>query len=390
MYRILLLVLDGVGVGALPDAAGYGDSGSNSLANTAAAVGGLSLPTLASLGLGNITTIQGVPPRNQTQGCWGRMAELSHGKDSIAGHWEIAGIYSAHPQPTYPHGFPAEVIAAFTTAIGVGGILGNRPASGTVIIEELGPLHLTTGWPIVYTSADSVFQIAAHEDIVPLATLYQWCTTARKILQGPHAVGRVIARPFSGNPGSFLRTPHRHDWALSPPHPNLLDRVLEAGHEVVAVGKINDLFNGESITRALPAHTNAEALRAAREVFPTVASGLIFVNCIEFDQIYGHRNDPQGYAQALEAVDAVLPVILATLRATDILMIVGDHGVDPTTPSTDHSREYVPLLVTGPCIRHSHSLGTRSTFADAGQTIASLLNTLPLACGASFASELSP
>lgn len=390
MHRVILLVLDGVGVGALPDATDYGDSSSNSLANTAAAVGGLSLPTLTSLGLGNITPIHGVPPYSETKGCWGRMAELSRGKDSIIGHWEIAGIYSAHPQPTYPHGFPPEIIAAFTTAIGVSGILGNRPASGTVIIEELGPLHLTTGWPIVYTSADSVFQIATHEDIIPLDRLYQWCATARKILQGPHAVGRVIARPFVGKPGSFLRTPHRHDWSLSPPHPNLLDRVLEAGHEVVAIGKINDLFNGESITRAIPAHTNAEALRATQEVLPTVTSGLIFVNCIEFDQIYGHRNDPQGYAQALEAVDAALPAILTTLHDSDLLMIVGDHGVDPTTPSTDHTREYVPLLVSGPRVRHNHSLGTRSTFADAGQTITSLLNTPPLTFGTSFASELSP
>ncbi|MCL4509293.1 MAG: phosphopentomutase [Chloroflexi bacterium] len=388
MRRVVLLVLDGVGVGALPDAAEYGDEGSNSLANTATAVGGLTLPFLESLGLGNIVPILGVAATSSARGCWSKMSEMSRGKDSVVGHWELAGIYSPRPQPVYPRGFPPNIIQEFVRVSGIGGVLGNKPASGTVIIEELGGEHVRTRWPIVYTSADSVFQIAAHEEIVPLPTLYRWCELARRLLRGEHAVGRVIARPFTGQPGSFRRTANRHDWALPPPHPNLLDSVGRAGLEVVAVGKINDLFSGEGITKAIPAHDNTEALDGAEQAIRTMGTGLLFVNCIEFDQVFGHRNDAAGYARALARVDERLPVLFELLAEDDVLMIVGDHGVDPTTPSTDHSREFSPLLVAGPRVYRGRSLGVRSSFADAGQTVTQLLKTAPLALGRGFAAEI--
>ncbi|HEV7214139.1 MAG TPA: phosphopentomutase, partial [Chloroflexota bacterium] len=320
-------------------------------------------------------------------GAFGKLAERSHGKDTVIGHWELAGVYSARPQPTYPEGFPTAVIGPFTAAIGRGE-LGNRPASGTEIIQELGAEHLRTGRPIVYTSADSVFQLAAHTDVVALDELYRWCAIARDLLRGEHAVGRVIARPFSGVPGAFVRTADRRDWALLPPTPTLLDHVQQAGLDVVAVGKIEDIFSGRGITHSEHTHTNTDAIEATLRFLSTMGAGLFFVNLIECDMIYGHRNDPRGYGDALEAFDRRLPELLAALRENDVLMIVGDHGVDPTTPGTDHTREDVPLLVAGPCIRQNVRLGTRPTFADAGQTAADLLNVAPLELGTSFAVQV--
>lgn len=386
--RVILLVLDGVGIGALPDAAEFGDPPTcNSLANTARAVGGLRLPNLGALGLGNIAPIPGVPPAVQPAGGYGKMAERSRGKDTVIGHWELAGVISPRPQPTYPHGFPPEVIDPFCRAIGRG-VLGNRPASGTAIIQELGTEHLRTGEPIVYTSADSVFQVAAHTDVVPLAELYRWCEIARGQLQGAHAVGRVIARPFAGPPGAFVRTPDRRDWALPPPEQTLLDNVQAAGLTVAAVGKIEDIFSGRGITLSNHTHTNMEAVGATVDFLGQVGAGLLFVNLVENDMIYGHRNDPRGYAAALEAFDARLPDLRASMRSDDVLLIVGDHGVDPTTPGSDHSREYVPLLVAAERVRVVN-LGTRATFADAGQTAAALLGVPPLAAGESFAAAIA-
>jgi len=384
---VILLVLDGVGIGALPDAADYGDAGSNSIANTARAVGGLRLPEMGRLGLGNVAEIAGVPAIMHAEGAFGKMAELSRGKDTVVGHWELAGIYSPRPQPAYPNGFPPEVIRAFASQIGRD-ILGNCVASGTEIIKELGAEHLRTGRPIVYTSADSVLQIAAHTEVVPLALLYRWCAVARALLTGNHAVGRVIARPFTGPPGAFVRTADRRDWALLPPGPTLLDRVRSAGLEVAAIGKIEDIFSGQGVTSSRHAHTNREAVDATLGYLRTVEAGLLFANLIECDMIYGHRNDPPGYAGALERFDQRLPELRVAMRPDDVLLIVGDHGVDPTSPGTDHTREYVPLLVAGERIRPNTNLGTRDTFADAGQTAADLLGVEPLELGTSFAGEL--
>jgi phosphopentomutase len=385
--RVILLVLDGVGIGAAADAAAYGDEGSNSLANTARAVGGLRLPNLGAMGLGNICAIPGVGPVPDATGAFGKMAERSRGKDTVVGHWELAGIYSPQPQPTYPQGFPPAVIGPFTAAIGRE-VLGNRTASGTEIIQELGAEHLRTGRPIVYTSADSVFQLAAHTAVVSLDELYRWCAIARDVLRGEHAVGRVIARPFTGDPGAFARTADRRDWALLPPSPTLLDYVQQAGLAVAAVGKIEDIFSHRGITSSMHCHTNMESVDATLHYLGTMGPGLLFVNLIECDMIYGHRNDPRGYANALEAFDRRLPELLAAMRADDVMMIVGDHGVDPTTPGTDHTREDVPLLVAGHRLRPNVNLGTRPTFADAGQTAASLLGVAPLGLGTSFAGEI--
>lgn len=385
--RVILLVLDGVGVGAAVDAEAYGDEGSNSLANTARAVGGLCLPNLGAMGLGNICEVEGVSPVAAATGAFGTMAERSRGKDTVIGHWELAGIYSPQPLPTYPQGFPPDVIEEFSSAIGRG-ILGNRPASGTAIIQDLGVAHLRTGRPIVYTSADSVFQLAVHTDVVPLDELYRWCTIARELLQDPHAVGRVIARPFKGVPGAFVRTADRRGWTLPPPGPTLLDNVQQAGLDVAAVGKIEDIFSQRGITSSRHTHTNRESVDATLHYLSTMGAGLLFVNLIECDMLYGHRNDPRGYADALEAFDGRLPEILTAMRPDDVLMIVGDHGVDPTTPGTDHSREDVPLLVAGRRVRRNVNLDKRSSFADSGQTAASLLGVAPLALGTSFAVEI--
>ncbi len=365
--RVLLLVLDGVGAGALPDADLYGDAGSCTLGNLALAVGGLDLPRLGLLGLGNIIPIKGVPPVARPCAAWGKMGMQAAGKDTTSGHWELMGVILKNPFPVYPRGFPPEIIEPFEARIGRR-VLGNKPASGTEILEELGPLHLATGCPIVYTSADSVFQVAAHEEVIPVPELYRICKIARELLTGEHAVGRVIARPFVGEPGNFKRTPRRHDFSLPPPRPTLLDRLQEAGFQVITVGKVADIFAGRGITRSVPAGGNAEICAMTLRAFRELEQGLVFATLVDFDTLYGHRNDVEGFARALKEFDALLPDFLDLLRPGDLLVITADHGCDPTTPSTDHSREYVPLLVAGPAVKPV-ALGTRATLADLGATL---------------------
>jgi phosphopentomutase len=380
--RVLVIVLDSCGVGALPDAGRYGDEGAATLPHTAAACGGLALPALQRLGLGRIAAIPGVPPEPSPAGAFGKMAERSAGKDSTTGHWELMGIVLDRPFPTYAQGFPAEVIEPFESRIGYR-VLGNRPASGTEIIKELGEEHLRTGRPIVYTSADSVFQIAAHEARTPVDELYRYCRIAREILTGPHAVGRVIARPFVGEPGAFVRTDRRRDFSLPPPAPTVLDRVHAAGLPVVAIGKINDLFAGRGITDAVHTHDDLDGMRATLRAMEATRDGLIFTNLVDLDTLFGHRNNPQGYGRDLEQIDAELAKVVARLGTNDLLMITADHGNDPTTPSTDHSREYVPLLVAGARVRGGVDLGIRQTFADVGATVAQALGVEPPRVGTS-------
>ncbi|WP_347487524.1 phosphopentomutase [Desulfoscipio sp. XC116] len=369
--KVIIIVLDSVGVGELPDAGHYGDSGSNTLGNCSRAVGGLKMPNLEQMGLGRLTEIQGVPPADNPTACYGKMTELSPGKDTTTGHWEIAGIVLDRPFPVFPGGFPPEIIEPFKQNIGRD-ILGNKAASGTAIIDELGAIHMQTGSPIIYTSADSVFQIAAHEEVVPLEELYRMCRTARELLTGKYAVGRVIARPFIGSPGSFKRTANRHDYSLIPPRPTVLNLLLDNGLTVAAVGKIKDIFAGQGISSS--AHTNSnmdgvdKTLALMREDF----SGVIFTNLVDFDQLYGHRNDPRGYAGALEEFDRRVPEIMRALRPADVLILTADHGCDPTTASTDHSREYVPLLVAGPGIKKGVDLGIRAGFSDVAASVARL------------------
>lgn len=386
MARVCLLILDGVGVGEAPDAADYGDQGANSVANTAAAVGGLRLPELERMGFGNIVSAQGVASVTQPTAAWGRMRERSPGKDTTTGHWEISGVILDKPFPVYPSGFPSVVINAFSAAVGRP-VLGNKPASGTAIIEELGPEHLRTGYPIVYTSADSVFQIAAHESVIPVPELYRYCEIARELLQGEHGVGRVIARPFTGSPGAFVRTADRRDFSLPPPRPTVLDTLVAAGWPVYAVGKICDIFAHRGITESFPAHTNEESVDATVQCLRRKTEGLIFANLIEFDMLWGHRNDPRGYARALEQFDARLPEIVAALTPRDLLIITADHGVDPTTPGTDHTRELVPLIAYRPGMIGS-DLGTRDTFADVAATIAEVFGVPGPPVGTSFLSRL--
>jgi len=391
--RVILLVLDSVGMGQMPDAHLYGDAGSDTLRNTARAVGGLNLPYLASLGLGNLAEalgepILGVRPVSLPLAAYGRMAEKSQGKDTTTGHWEIAGIIMDNPFPTYPHGFPPEVISPFEKAIGTR-ILGNKPASGTEIIEELGEEHVRTGYPIVYTSADSVFQIAAHEDVIPVPRLYEICGIARSILTGEHGVGRVIARPFAGAKGSFQRTERRKDFSMMPPRKTLLDYVKDAGMDVIGVGKIEDIFAFQGLTQSDHTGNNKETMESVTEfVRKEDESGLIIANVIDFDMLWGHRNNPQGYARALEDVDDMIRNLAECLKKGDVLAITADHGCDPTTPSTDHSREYVPVLVYGRLIKPGVFLGTRSTFADLGKTVVDLLGIDTDLAGTSFKSEI--
>ncbi|HHX50697.1 MAG TPA: phosphopentomutase [Clostridia bacterium] len=385
--RVICIVLDSLGIGEMPDAAKYGDQGSNTLANMAKAVNGLFIPNLARLGLGNLTRTEGVDPLKDPAGAYGKMGQLSPGKDTTTGHWEIAGIILDRPFPTYPEGFPLEIIEPFQRVIGRR-ILGNKVASGTVIIEELGKEHLLTGKPIVYTSADSVFQIAAHEQVIPVEELYLICRQARDLLQGDHGVGRVIARPFIGQLGNFQRTANRHDFSLKPPHPTLLNFIQQAGYPVISVGKISDIFAGEGITGAFPIKDNNDGIMKTLEAMEKYQSGLIFVNLVDFDSKYGHRNDPQGYAKALEQFDTQLPLFLSSLQDTDVLVITADHGCDPTTPSTDHSREYVPLLVTGARVKKGIDLGVRRSFSDLGKTISDLLGIASNLPGESMLSVL--
>ena len=388
LERAIVIVLDGVGVGQAPDAGAYGDSSANCLTNCARAVGGLHLPTFEAMGLGNITPIEGTPPIGTALGVYGRLEEASAGKDSTTGHWELMGVTLKRALPTYPNGFPAPLVAEFERAIGRG-TLGNKAASGTVIIEELGQEHLRTGMPILYTSADSVFQLAAHEEVIPLPELYRMCEIARGLLTGDNAVGRVIARPFIGRPGSFIRTPHRRDFSLDPPAPTLLDRLKETGYTVSGIGKIEDLFAERGLTRSNHTGTNQAGMEAAEAEAATKFSGLLFVNLVDCDQLYGHRRDPHGYAAALEVVDAWLPKLISGLGPGDALFITGDHGTDPTFRGTDHTREAVPLLGVGPAISRSNvNLGARRSFADLGATLAEAFGVAKLPSGTSFAAEI--
>ena len=365
LRRVILIVLDGCGVGALPDAAEYGGASellSATLPHVADAVGGLRLPTLQRLGLGNVAAITGVAPEPTAPGGWGKLTEASAGKDSVTGHWELMGITTKTPFPTYPNGFPPALIAGFEAKIGRG-TLGNRASSGTAILTQLGEEHVRTGKPIVYTSADSVFQVAAHKSIVPLETLYAMCETAREMLVAPHNVQRVIARPFTGDsPANFTRTEHRRDYPLPPPVPNFLSALADAGKTAHAIGVVADLFPAAYFSRAERTQSNPACLAAILDALRNGREDFVFANCEDFDMLYGHRNDPHGFARALEAFDAALASILETLRPDDLLILTADHGNDPTTASTDHSREYVPLLVSGGGI--SGDLGTRLTFAD--------------------------
>jgi phosphopentomutase len=385
--RVILIVLDSVGCGDAPDAAAYGDAGSNTLANTARAVGGLHLPHLGRLGLGNLTDIQGVPPTDSPLGAFGRLTAISAGKDTTTGHWELAGLPVLRPFPTYPHGFPAGLMAEFEQRIGRQ-TLGNYPASGTVIIQQLGEQHVRTGWPIVYTSADSVFQVAAHEAVIPLDELYRICQVARALLTGDHAVGRVIARPFVGEPGHFTRTEHRKDFSLAPERDTILDVLKSAGQPVMGVGKIEDIFANRGLTHSRHATNNRDCVSALTGFLAASTQGLIFANLVDFDMLYGHRNDPAGYARALEEFDRQLPGIEAALRQGDILMLTADHGNDPTDASTDHSRERVPLLAVGPAVRPGANLGTRASFADVAATIAGWLAVTWGGAGQSFLPEM--
>ena len=383
--RAAIIVLDGLGIGPAPDTDAYGDGSSDTLGNVARAVGGLHLPNLEALGLGCCAPIPGIAATDAPRAAYGICQPKSAGKDSTTGHWEICGQLIERAFPTYPGGFPAEVIDEFARLTGRG-VLANRAASGTAILDEFGAEHQRTGKWIVYTSADSVFQVAAHEDTVPLDELYHACELARAMLHGEHGVSRVIARPFTGEPGAWKRTPRRKDYSLAPPGPTLLDELAARGVPRIGVGKVDDLFAGRGITSEHTA-TNADAYRLITDALETLPEGLIFANVIEFDQSWGHRNDVAGFHRGLEELDAALPGLLEPVRAGDIVIFTADHGNDPTTPSTDHAREVVPLLVTGPRIRPA-ALGRRRTFADIGQTVAEFLGAAPLAAGDSFLHEV--
>lgn len=379
--RAIILVLDGVGIGEAPDAGTYGDSGSNTLGNVARAVGGLHLPSLASYGLGNIDSLVGLPPVQDSRGAWGKMNPASAGKDSTAGHWEIAGLHLRIPFPTYPGGFPAEVIDEFSQRTGRA-VIGNTVGSGTAMIEAHGDAHIATGSWIVYTSADSVFQIAAHESIVPLDELYAACDAARRMLVRPHDVSRVIARPFTGESGQFARTANRRDYSIEPPGETLLDALASAGVAREGVGKIDDLFARRSIAASHTA-SNAEGIELIRSWLDSGQNGLLFANLVDFDQLYGHRNDVAGFYNSLREFDFALPTLVSALHEDDLLFITADHGNDPTTESTDHARESVPLLAIGPSVVPA-DLGTRSTFSDLGATVGDWLGVSFRGAGRTF------
>jgi phosphopentomutase len=365
--RACVIVLDAVGAGELPDAADYGDEGSDTLGNVAKAVGGLDLPNLEAFGLGNVKQLEGCPPQPGAPAIAGRLFERSKGKDTTAGHWELMGVVTGQPFPTYPHGFPFEIIDHFSHRTGRG-VLGNTPASGTEIIDELGEEHQQTGKWIVYTSGDSVFQLAAHVETIPLAELYRACEVAREILTGKHAVGRVIARPFEGEPGNYVRTADRHDWSLKPRQPNYLSLIREAGHAVHGVGKIRDIFAGVDIDESHPTRSNVEGITQTERLLKELDDGLIFVNLVETDMLWGHRNDPVNFHRCLQDFDRRLPDLLGALRDRDLLILTSDHGCDPTTPSTDHSREHALLLayVEG---RNARGAIHEGEFADVGATV---------------------
>jgi phosphopentomutase len=386
--RVIWIVLDSVGIGALPDAAEYGDVGRNTLGHVAESRP-LKLDNLVRLGLANIAPLDHLAPPAHPDGCYGKGATHSPGKDTTTGHWEMAGIWLAQAFPTYPHGFPPEIIQAFESAIGRN-TLGNKPASGTEIIKELGEEHMRTGFPIVYTSGDSVFQIATHEEIIPIAELYRMCEIARKILDGPNRVGRVIARPFTGTPGNFRRTAGRHDYAVPPPRPMLLDVLGDRGVPVFGVGKIHDIYNGRGVDQYIMTNSNLDGMEKLTQELTKQERGLIFCNLVDFDMLYGHRKDVEGFARSLEEFDVALGELLPLLRPRDLLMLTADHGCDPDPrwPTTDHSREYVPIVTFSPGGKRGVALGVRDTLADMGQTIAQNFGgTIPH--GTSFLSLLS-
>ena len=390
--RIILIVLDSVGIGAAPDAHLYGDEGSDTLGNIAKHVADFCLPAMNDLGLHMLNesyrnSCSSLPDRENLKGSYGILKEKSVGKDTTTGHWELSGIVLSQPFPVYPDGFPDSIMQAFSRAIGRGTI-GNYAASGTEIIEILGKEHMDTGKLIVYTSADSVFQIAAHEEVVPLETLYEYSRIARQLLVGEHAVSRVIARPFLGSPGSFYRTPNRRDFSLNPPGDTILDHFERAGHSVLGIGKISDIFNGKGVTESIKTKGNAEGIAKTVEAIRNRSNGLIFTNLIDFDMLYGHRNNPEGYAQALWEFAENLPIIMDAMADDDILMVTADHGCDPTNTSTDHTREFVPLLVYGKRVTAGIDLGVRQSFADVAATIAEIFSLEPPKWGSSFLDRL--
>ncbi len=386
--RVTILVLDSAGIGEMPDAKAYGDQGANTIGNTARVAGGLALPNLARLGLSRIGPVLGVDPADHPRASYGKMAEASPGKDTTTGHWEMAGVILAKPLPLYPSGFPKEILDEFRRQTGLE-VLGNRPASGTEIIQELGDEHVRTGKPIVYTSADSVFQIAAHEEVIPLPRLYELSQTARRILD-PHGTARVIARPFTGKSGAYIRTKNRRDFSLPPPSETVLDRLAAAKVPVIGVGKIRDIYDGKGITDSVHAKDNMSIADATLDLLGSQRKGVVFSNFVDFDMLWGHRNDAKGYAVGLEAFDARLGTILEKLDERDLLLITADHGCDPTDVSTDHTREYVPLLAYAPARAEGVDLGTRATFADLGATVAEVFGVRPLANGTSFLRNVRP
>ncbi|NLV36262.1 MAG: phosphopentomutase [Clostridiaceae bacterium] len=374
MDRVIILVLDSAGIGEQPDSADYGDEGSNTLGNIAKAIDGFTLPNLEKLGLGCIDGITDYTAVSEPLGCFGKMTERSIGKDTTTGHWELAGIRLTSPFPLYPEGFPSYLVEGLEAAIGTK-TLGNYPASGTEIIKVLGRQHVMTGYPIIYTSADSVLQIAAHEEVIPIERQYEICKIAREIMRDEHAVGRVIARPFVGSDGGFTRTERRRDFSLKPIRKTIMDYVKEQGNEVKAVGKIEDIFAGEGITQSVHINGNMDGVDKTLEFIRKRFSGLIFTNLVDFDMHFGHRNNVEGYAQALREFDDRVPELMQALDEHDMLIITADHGCDPTTEGTDHTREYVPLLVYGKGLRRGMNLGIRKTFADVAQTVSEIFNT---------------
>lgn len=384
--RVLIIVLDGAGIGAMPDAPEWGDAGSDTLGHILESRP-LQLPNLQRYGLGNVRPLRNVPPLARPDGSYGRCALKSNGKDTTTGHWEMAGIILEQAFPTYPNGFPQTILDRFVAETHVPGILGNFAASGTEIIKDLGAEHVATGKPIVYTSADSVFQIAAHEEIIPLDRLYDICETARRILDGEHKVGRVIARPFLGETGKFYRTENRHDYAVPPPRANLLPALKDEDLDVVCIGKIASIYDSMGVTEDLPAKNNQQSIDQTIQALQQDTRGLIFSNLVDFDMLYGHRRDTEGYAGALEHFDASLPRIEAAMGEGDLMIITADHGNDPTFPGTDHTREYAPLLVYGKSARAGVNLGTRASLADIGQTVADNFG-LKLTAGKSFLAEV--
>ncbi len=385
--RVIWIVLDSVGMGEMPDAEKFGDVGANTIGNVSKALGGLKLPNMSKLGLGNIENIKGVDKCEAPIGCYARFREASNGKDTTTGHWEMGGVISEVAFPTYPNGFPSDIIKEFEEKTGRK-VIGNKPASGTAILDELGEEQMRDGSVIVYTSADSVFQIAAHEEVVHLDELYKMCNIAREMLKGEHAVARVIARPFVGTPGNFTRTPNRRDFSLVPPYDTVLNKIKNKGLDVLAVGKIEDIFCGQGITDAVHTKSNMDGVDKTLEYMREDNKGLIFTNLVDFDMKWGHRNDVESYGRGLEEFDVRLKEIMDEMKDTDVLFITADHGCDPTFPGTDHTREHVPFLAYGKALKENVNLGTRNTFSDMGQTIAEILNVDKIKNGESFLNDI--